>query len=80
MRQSTGTSVSELKRKHNHLVPSNERVLALTDSEKTMSLTEVGIARGVAHEDSDWPWPHAVVANVQPQIGCTAAASESTGR
>ncbi len=41
MRQHSGTSVSELKRKYNHLVPSNERVLGLAESENTMSLSEV---------------------------------------
>lgn len=44
MRQHSGTSVSELKRKYNHLVPSNERVLGLAESEKNISLSEV---RGV---------------------------------
>lgn len=41
MRQHSGTSVSELKRKYNHLVPSNERVLGLAETEKNMSLSEV---------------------------------------
>lgn len=41
MRRHSGTSVSELKRKYNHLVPSNERVLGLVESENHMSLLEV---------------------------------------
>ena len=41
MRKHSGTSVSELKRKYNHLVPSNERVMGLAETEKTMSLSEV---------------------------------------
>lgn len=41
MRQHSGTSVSELKRKYNHLVPSNERVLGLVETDKNMSLSEV---------------------------------------
>ncbi|CAM9684669.1 unnamed protein product [Ectocarpus sp. 8 AP-2014] len=40
MRQHSGTSVSELKRKYNHLVPSNERVLGLAETEKNTSLSE----------------------------------------
>ncbi|CAM9607652.1 unnamed protein product [Ascophyllum nodosum] len=40
MRQHSGTSVSELKRKYSHLVPSNERVLGLAESENVMSLSE----------------------------------------
>lgn len=43
MRQHSGTSVSELKRKYSHLVPSNERVLCLAKSEKVMSLSEVSV-------------------------------------
>lgn len=48
MRQHSGTSVSELKRKYNHLVPSNERVLGLVETERNMSLSEVreGARRG----------------------------------
>lgn len=41
MRQHSGTSVSELKRKYNHLVPSNERVLGLVETDNNMSLSEV---------------------------------------
>lgn len=41
MRKHSGTSVSELKRKYNHLVPSNERVMGLAEAEKSMSLSEV---------------------------------------
>lgn len=41
MRQHSGASVSELKRKYNHLVPSNERVLGLAESDNSMSLSEV---------------------------------------
>lgn len=41
MRRHSATSVSDLKRKYNHLVPSNERVLGLAESEKNMSLVEV---------------------------------------
>ncbi|CAM9440759.1 unnamed protein product, partial [Hapterophycus canaliculatus] len=40
MRQHSGTSVSELKRKYNHLVPSNERVMGLAETDKSMSLSE----------------------------------------
>ncbi|CAM9823574.1 unnamed protein product [Laminaria digitata] len=40
MRKHSGTSVSELKRKYNHLVPSNERVMGLAEAEKSMSLSE----------------------------------------
>lgn len=43
MRQHSGTSVSELKRKYSHLVPSNERVVCLAKSEKLMSLSEVSV-------------------------------------
>lgn len=43
MRQHSGTSVSELKRKYSHLVPSNERVFSLAKSEKVMSLSEVSV-------------------------------------
>lgn len=43
MRQHSGTSVSELKRKYNHLVPSNERVMGLAETENNMSLSEVGV-------------------------------------
>lgn len=41
MRQHSGASVSELKRKYNHLVPSNERVLGLAESDDTTGLSEV---------------------------------------
>lgn len=51
MRQHSGTSVSELKRKYNHLVPSNERVLGLAESENNMSLSEV-----TPRENSNYCW------------------------
>eukprot|EP00903_Cladosiphon_okamuranus_P013711 g12767.t1 len=60
MRQHSGTSVSELKRKYNHLVPSNERVLGLVETEKNMTLSEylrVYDTPIVATLESERVWP-----------------------
>ncbi|CAN0346994.1 unnamed protein product [Discosporangium mesarthrocarpum] len=40
MSQSSGTSISDVKPKYNHLVPSNERVLQLATSKRNMTLSE----------------------------------------